>query len=76
MSQVKTAENPPSRTERETERKRQHRLSLANHLRDSVTLRNLAHTPRDRDGQRRIRELLDDIYDLTPDLIEWCESTK
>jgi hypothetical protein len=73
IAQTDTAENPLSRPERDAERRRQHRRSLAAALRDSVTLRNLAHPVRDRDGRNRINALLDDVYDLREDLIAWAE---
>ena len=73
IQQTDGAENALPRHEREAERKRQHRRSLAAALRDSVTLRNLAHPVRDRDGRNRINALLDDVFDLREDLIAWCE---
>jgi hypothetical protein len=73
LPQSDVAENPLSRPERDAERRRQHRRSLAAALRDSITLRNLAHPVRDRDGRNRINALLDDIFDLREDLIAWAE---
>jgi hypothetical protein len=59
---------------REAERRKANLRSLAEKLRDNVTVRALGNGPRDRESRNRLTGLWDAVYDTRNEIAAWAEA--